>query len=78
MSSTWYQLTQQPGWTAAGRFNYLILQLIPATSPTSVCGTDGQEESIYSKCGDVDVWRRINTVHTHHLEERTYATCNTT
>lgn len=40
-SSTCYQLTHQPVWTAAGRFNYFILQLIPATSPTWVCGTDG-------------------------------------
>lgn len=41
LSSTCYQLTHEPSWTAAGRFNYLILQLIPATSPTWVCGTDG-------------------------------------
>lgn len=53
VSSTCFQLAQPQSWTAAGRFNYLTLQLIPPTSPTSLCDTDGQEESIWLRCGRV-------------------------
>ena len=81
LSSTCYQLTHEPSWTAAGRFNYLILQLIPATSPTWVCGTDGPGRTRLPA-----VWPHKQAyththararAHTHSsLYNRTYAMCN--